>query len=138
MVQYRDLNAPPSRMLADVVADMKAQGRQSKTGDAGVKDLGETGDVVWPRPDGTPVSVRDVDLELADARQRIEGAEASLSETGARLTDAERAVSDAVASIDGKLDESALDDPATSGRLATSMTDVARHLIVTDLSLIHI
>ena len=137
MVQYRDLNAPPSRMLADVVADMKAQGRQSKTGDAGVKDLGETGDVVWPRPDGTPVSVRDVDLELADARQRIEDAETSLSETGARLTDAERAVSDAVASIDGKLDESALDVPETSERLATSMTDVARHLIVTDSAILN-
>lgn len=85
MVQYRDLNAPPSRMLADVVADMKAQGRQSKTGDAGVKDLGETGDVVWPRPDGTPVSVRDVDLELADARQRIEDAEGTLTGAQARI-----------------------------------------------------
>ena len=46
MVQYRDLNAPPARMLADVVADMKAQERQSKTGDAGVKDLGKAGDIV--------------------------------------------------------------------------------------------
>ena len=85
MVQYRDLNAPPSRMLADVVADMKAQERQSKTGDAGVKDLGETGDVVWPRPDGTPVSVRDVDLDLADARQRIEDAEGDLAGAQARI-----------------------------------------------------
>ena len=92
MVQYRDLNAPPPRMLADVVADMKASERQSKTGDAGVKDLGETGDVVWPRPDGTPVSVRDVDLDLADARQRLEDAETSLGETGTRLTAAEQAV----------------------------------------------
>ena len=94
MVQYRDLNAPPSRMLADVVADMKAQERQSKTGDAGVKDLGTEGDVVWPRPDGTPVSVRDVDLDLADARQRIEDAEASLAENGSRLTAAEQGVQD--------------------------------------------
>lgn len=85
MVQYRDLNAPPSRKLADVIADMKAQARQSKTGDAGVKDLGETGDVVWPRPDGTPVSVRDVDLELADARQRIEDAEGTLTGAQARI-----------------------------------------------------
>ena len=137
MVQYRDLNAPPSRMLADVVADMKAQERQSKTGDAGVKDLGEAGDVVWPRPDGTAVSVRDVDLDLADARQRIEDAEGTLGETGQRLADAEQAVSDAVASIDGKLDESALDDPATSGRLAASMTDVTRHLIVTDSAILN-
>ena len=85
MVQYRDLNAPPPRMLADVVADMKAQERQSKTGDAGVKDLGESGDVVWPRPDGTPVSVRDVDLDLADARQRIEDAEGDLAGAQARI-----------------------------------------------------
>ena len=94
MVQYRDLNAPPSRMLADVVADMRASERQSKTGDAGVKDLGELGDVVWPRPDGTPVSVRDVDLDLADARQRLEDAETSLAENGSRLTAAEQGVQD--------------------------------------------
>ena len=88
-------------MLADVVADMKAQERQSKTGDAGVKDLGESGDVVWPRPDGTPVSVRDVDLDLADARQRIEDAETSLAENGARLTAAEQGVQDVRTELDG-------------------------------------
>ena len=65
MVQYRDLNAPPSRMLADVVADMKAQERQSKTGDAGVKDLGESGDVLWETPSG-PTSVR---VESENMRQ---------------------------------------------------------------------
>ena len=92
MVQYRDLNAPPSRMLADVIADMKAQARQSKTGDAGVKDLGEAGDVVWPRPDGTPVSVRDIDADLADARGRIGDAEVSLGETQVRLDQAEQTV----------------------------------------------
>lgn len=92
MVQYRDLNAPPSRMLADVVADMRAAERQSKTGEAGVKDLGESGDLVWPRPDGTPVSVRDVDLELEDARVRIGEAEESLVQTGERLEAAEGTV----------------------------------------------
>ena len=137
MAQYRDLNAPPKRKFAEIVAAMQDQAKSSKTGAHGVKDLGESGDVVWPRPDGTPVSVRDVDLELADARQRIEDAETSLSETGTRLTDAEQAVSDAVASIDGKLDESALDDSETSERLAASMTDVARHLIVTDSAILN-
>lgn len=72
MVQYRDLNAPPSRMLADVVADMKAQERQSKTGDAGVKDLGETGDIVWPRWDGGEDSVREVSANVEAARQSIQ------------------------------------------------------------------
>ena len=92
MVQYRDLNAPPSRMLADVVADMKAQGRQSKTGDAGVKDLGVAGDVVWPRPDGTPVSVRDIDAELEGAKGRIDEASADLVVTQERLGAAEKTV----------------------------------------------
>lgn len=72
MVQYRDLNAPPSRMLADVVADMKAQERQSKTGDAGVKDLGDTGDIVWPRWDGGEDSVREVSANVEAARTDIQ------------------------------------------------------------------
>ena len=71
MVQYRDLNAPPSRMLADVVADMKAQERQSKTGDAGVKDLGEAGDIIWPRWDGGEESVREVGENVEAARASI-------------------------------------------------------------------
>ena len=70
MVQYRDLNAPPSRMLADVVADMKAQERQSKTGDAGVKDLGEAGDIVWPRWDGGEDSVREVSVTVRSPSPR--------------------------------------------------------------------
>ena len=72
MVQYRDLNAPPSRMLADVVADMKASERQSKTGDTGVKDLGESGDIVWPRWDGGEDSVRDVSANVEAARESIQ------------------------------------------------------------------
>lgn len=95
MVQYRDLNAPPSRMLADVVADMKAQGRQSKTGDAGVKDLGESGDVVWPRPDGSSTSVRELDEGLEAARDRIDEASADLIVTQERLEAAETAVQEA-------------------------------------------
>ena len=72
MVQYRDLNAPPSRMLADVVADMRAAERQSKTCDAGVKDLGESGDIVWPRWDGGEDSVREVSANVEAARQSIQ------------------------------------------------------------------
>ena len=58
-------------MLADVVADMKAQERQSKTGDAGVKDLGETGDIIWPRWDGGEESVREVGENVEAARASI-------------------------------------------------------------------
>lgn len=92
MVQYRDLNAPPSRMLAEVVADMRASERQSKTGEAGVKDLGESGDLVWPRPDGTAVSVRDIDAELVGAVGRIEDAEQASAGLAQRVTDAEASV----------------------------------------------
>ena len=85
MAQYRDLNAPPRQTFADIVAEMRDQAKSSKTGSAGVKDLGEYGDVVWSRPGGAPVSVRDVDLELGDARQRIEDAEADVLAAQARI-----------------------------------------------------
>ena len=94
MAQYRDLNAPPQQTFAEIVSAMQDQAKSSKTGASGVKDLGGSGDVVWPRPDGTPVSVRDVDLDLADARQRLEDAETSLAENGSRLTAAEQGVQD--------------------------------------------
>ena len=58
-------------MLADVVADMRASERQSKTGDAGVKDLGETGDIIWPRWDGGEDSVREVGENVEAARVSI-------------------------------------------------------------------
>lgn len=92
MAQYRDLNAPPGRALAGIVAELRDQAKSSKTGAAGVKDLGGSGDVVWSRPDGTPVSVRDVDLELEEARARIGEAEESLTQTGERLETAEGVV----------------------------------------------
>ena len=85
MAQYRDLNAPPQQTFAEIVAAMQEQAKSSKTGASGVKDLGASGDVVWPRPDGTAVSVRDVDLDLADARQRIEDAEGTLAGAQARI-----------------------------------------------------
>lgn len=85
MAQYRDLNAPPQQTFADIVAEMRDQAKSSKTGASGVKDLGETGDVVWPRTDGEVASIRDVDLELADARQRIEDAKKDLAGAQARI-----------------------------------------------------
>ena len=124
MVQYRDLNAPPSRMLADVVADMRASERQSKTGDAGVKDLGGAGDVVWPRPDGTAASVRDVDLDLSDARQRIEDAEVSLGETQVRLGDAEQAVE----AVQGGLDTLENDLDAVDTRVTGVASEAAKRV----------
>ena len=101
MAQYRDLNAPPQRTFAEIVAAMQEQAKSSKTGASGVKDLGEAGDVVWPRPDGTAVSMRDVDLDLADARQRIEDAEGALALTDERLSTAEGVVAGVRDELDG-------------------------------------
>ncbi len=99
MAQYTNLNAPPERTLREII-DEKIQTRRSATGAAGVKDLGLSGDVVWPRPDGTAASVRDVDRELADARQRIEDAEGVLVQTDQRLSSAEGAVAGVRADLD--------------------------------------
>lgn len=82
MVKYTHLNRDPGKAMEDLVKKLNASAKGQKTKPTGVKDLGESGDLVWPRPDGTPVSVRDVDLDLADARQRIKDAEGDLA--GAR------------------------------------------------------
>ena len=90
MVQYRDLNAPPSRMLADIVADMRAEARQSKTGDAGVKDLGETGDITWPGQAGGMKSVRRFEVDLDDTTALAAQLQADLDASLTRITGAEQ------------------------------------------------
>ena len=136
MVRRRDLNQAPGESLAQVVASLKANSDQVSTRAAGVSDLGMTGDVVWGTGDGR-VSVRDIGADLVEAQGRIDEAAADLAGTQERLDSAERAVADAAAGLDGKLDEVALDDPVTSARLAESMTDVTRTLIVTDSAILN-
>lgn len=96
MVQRRDLNAPPKRALADIVAELREQTRSSKTGAAGVKDLGENGDVVWPGTDadGAPVekSVKRFSVELDDVTERA-------NDLAEALADAEDAIEDAVGEL---------------------------------------
>lgn len=101
MAQYKNLNQPPERQFRDLVVGVQAEARQSKTGAAGVKDLGLVGDVVWTRPDATAFSVRDVDRDLADARQRIEDAEGVLAQTGERLDEAVSVVEGVRGELDG-------------------------------------
>lgn len=96
MVQRRDLNAPPKRALADIVAELREQTRSSKTGAAGVKDLGVNGDVVWPGTDadGAPVekSVKRFSVELDDVTERA-------NDLAEALADAEDAIADAVGEL---------------------------------------
>ena len=72
MVQRRDLNAPPGRKMADIVRQLREQAEASKTGAAGVKDLGENGDVVWPGVDGDQKSVKRFQVELDDTTAQAE------------------------------------------------------------------
>ena len=72
MTKYRDLNAPPGRKMADVVRQLREQAEASKTGAAGVKDLGENGDVVWPGADGGQKSVKRFQVELDDTTAQAE------------------------------------------------------------------
>ena len=78
MAQYRDLNAPPKRALADIVAELRDQARSSKTGAHGVKDLGEAGDTTWTTPEGEVKSVRRFAVQLDDTAARAEQLEEDL------------------------------------------------------------
>ena len=71
MAQYRDLNAPPQQTFAEIVSAMQDQAKSSKTGAAGVKDLGDGGDIIWPRWDGGEESVRAVGENVEAARESI-------------------------------------------------------------------
>ena len=102
MVEYRDLNAPPSQTMAEIVAGLKEKAESSKTGAAGVKDMGYYGNIVWNRADGDSlVSIRDIDNGLDEARDRIsdalqESAEAMLRADEAKIESGE---------AQGRLDE---------------------------------
>ena len=101
MVQRYNLNEPPPKTFAQLVAEANEKAKSSKTGAHGIKALGETGDIVWLRPDSTTVSVRDVDLNLEDARVRIEEAEQALVLTDERLEAAEGTVAGVRDELDG-------------------------------------
>ena len=71
MAQYRDLNAPPQQTFAEIVSAIQDQAKSSKTGASGVKDLGDGGDIIWPRWDGGEESVRAVGENVEAARESI-------------------------------------------------------------------
>lgn len=93
MTKYRDLNAPPGRKMADVVRQLREQAEASKTGAAGVKHLGENGDVIWEGtgPDGLPAqkSVKRFSVELDDTTARTDQLTEDLAASLVRLGGAE-------------------------------------------------
>ena len=100
MVMRNIIGKSGEEKVVDLVKDLQRQIDAANTTPAGDKVLEEGEDFYWARPDGTEHSMRNVDLELEDARVRIEEAEEALVQTGERLTAAEGTVSD----VRGELD----------------------------------
>lgn len=115
MVQRRDINAPPSQKMRDVVRQMKLAQQQSKTGAAGVKDFGETGDAVWTDPaTGVRTSVRAIPPEIEAAKDAIAAAEediqAAKDAIAAEVIAREGALADALGQL-AELDDKLADLP---------------------------
>lgn len=98
MVQRRDLNAPPGRRLADVIRAAREEAQASKTGEAGVTDLGPGGDTVWPDPEtGAPVSVRDLPPRIDATAEAIDEAKTDLEAAEGAIAEAKQAIVDEAA-----------------------------------------
>ncbi|MCT1710339.1 hypothetical protein [Dermabacter hominis] len=92
-----NLKPSPERALADLTAKLAAKAQQVDTRPAGIKDLGENGDVVWntTNPDTGEVqghSVRRFAVELDSTVERAAALEAKLAESEKDLTEAKEAL----------------------------------------------
>ncbi|WP_223845778.1 hypothetical protein [Dermabacter vaginalis] len=94
-----NLKPSPERALADLTAKLAAKAQQVDTRPAGIKDLGENGDVVWnaTNPDTGEVtghSVRRFAVELDSTLERAAALEKRLADSEAELDDARAALAD--------------------------------------------
>lgn len=88
-----NLKPSPERALADLTAKLAAKAQQVDTRPAGIKDLGENGDVVWntTNPDTGEVtghSVRRFSVELDSTVERAAALEKRLADSEAELDEA--------------------------------------------------
>lgn len=93
MVKRTNLKPSPERALADLTAKLAAKAQQVDTRPAGIKDLGENGDVVWntTNPDTGEVtghSVRRFSVELDSTLERAAALEKRLADSEAELDEA--------------------------------------------------
>ncbi|WP_146007797.1 hypothetical protein [Brachybacterium sp. UMB0905] len=125
MVGRRNLNPDPAGALADLMRRLDAKSSQRQTVPAGIKDLGESGNVTWTGVEGRFTSVRDLDADLGEARARLDEATTKLQEAEARLAEAE-----AEAERTGqRLDEIETTDlPAVREELAARAEEAAQDL----------
>lgn len=103
MVKRTNLKPSPERALADLTAKLAAKAQQVDTRPAGIKDLGEHGDVVWEDTDpdtGSPRgrSVRRFAVELDSTVERAAALEKRLADSEAEL----EAARDALANLRDK------------------------------------
>lgn len=97
MVKRTNLKPSPERALADLTAKLAAKAQQVDTRPAGIKDLGEHGDVVWQDTDpdsGAPRgrSVRRFAVELDSTLERAAALEKRLADSEAELEEARGAL----------------------------------------------
>lgn len=93
MVKRTNLKPSPERALADLTAKLAAKAQQVDTRPAGIKDLGERGDVIWQDTDpgtGSPRarSVRRFAVELDSTAERAAALEKRLADSEAELDEA--------------------------------------------------
>ncbi|EPH14662.1 hypothetical protein HMPREF1484_01971 [Dermabacter sp. HFH0086] len=93
MVKRTNLKPSPERALADLTAKLAAKAQQVDTRPAGIKDLGEHGDVIWQdtNPEtGAPRgrSVRRFAVELDSTVERAAALEKRLADSEAELDEA--------------------------------------------------
>jgi len=97
VVKRTNLKPSPERALADLTAKLAAKAQQVDTRPAGIKDLGENGDVVWntTNPDTGEItghSVRRFAVELDSTVERAAALEAKLADSEKDLTEAREAL----------------------------------------------
>lgn len=71
MAKRTNLKQSPNETLAEIVTSLHGKTSEKTTHAAGIKDLGEAGDVVWRRADGGEDSVRTTSENLEAARKSI-------------------------------------------------------------------
>ena len=71
MAKRTNLKQSPNETLAEIVTNLHGKTSEKTTHAAGIKDLGEAGDVVWRRADGGEDSVRTTSENLEAARKSI-------------------------------------------------------------------
>lgn len=71
MAKRTNLKQSPNETLAEIVTNLHGKTSEKTTHAAGIKDLGEAGDVVWRRADGGEDSVRATSENLEAARKSI-------------------------------------------------------------------